>query len=336
MDARAPFACARRRVIAWLAVAALVVLAPNAHAAAYRTKNFVVQAPTRALAAEIGQSAEAWRKKLALEWLGKEMPAWSKPCPIKARVAPNLGAGGATSFMFDRGEVYGWEMEVQGSRQRVLDSVLPHEITHTVFATHFRQPLPRWADEGACTTVEHKSEVGKQERMLIRFLKTGKGIPFSRMFAMKEYPPEVMPLYSQGHSVATFLIERRGKAAFLEFLEDGMEDENWPAAVREHYGHASLLDLQVKWLDWVKAGRPRLARETGPTVVAQADAPSRITGASRAGDQPSGSALAAVERRDQEESVYASMGRSAGQGSKPVTPQESAYDASRATGTVWR
>ena len=38
--------------------------------------------------------------------------------------------------------------------RRILDSVLPHEITHTIFATHFGQPLPRWADEGACTTVD--------------------------------------------------------------------------------------------------------------------------------------------------------------------------------------
>ena len=61
-------------------------------------------------------------------------------------------------------------MSIQGSRQRILDSVLPHEVTHTIFASHFRQPLPRWADEGACTTVEHASERAKQEKMLIEFL----------------------------------------------------------------------------------------------------------------------------------------------------------------------
>jgi hypothetical protein len=86
-------------------------------------------------------------------------------------------------------------MKVQGSRERVLDSVVPHEVTHTVFATHFRQPLPRWADEGACTTVEHRSEIAKQERMLIDFLKTRRGIPFNAMFDMKDYPQDVLPLY---------------------------------------------------------------------------------------------------------------------------------------------
>ena len=89
---------------------------------------------------------------------------------------------------------------------RILDSVLPHEVTHTIFATHFRRPLPRWADEGACTTVEHHSERQKQQMFLIDFLHTGRGIAFNQMFAMKEYPQDVMPLYSQGYSLARYLV----------------------------------------------------------------------------------------------------------------------------------
>jgi hypothetical protein len=233
-------------------------------AAGYRTTNFVVSAPTPQLAKEIGDQAEVYRKQLAMEWLGKELPAWSKPCPIRAQVQPNLGAGGATKFVFDRGEVFGWDMNIQGSRERVLDSVLPHEVTHTIFASYFRQPVPRWADEGACTTVEHPSEVSKQERNLIQFLKTGRGIPFSQMFAMKEYPSDVMPLYAQGHSLSEWLIESRGRKAFLEFVGDGMKDENWPRAVHEHYGFQSLLAMQTAWNDWVKQGRPHVTPETSP------------------------------------------------------------------------
>ena len=71
-------------------------------------------------------------------------------------------------------------MKIQGSRERILDSVLPHEITHTIFATHFGRPLPRWADEGACTTVEHASEKAKQDKLLIQFLLTDRGIPSTR------------------------------------------------------------------------------------------------------------------------------------------------------------
>lgn len=241
----------------WLAI---LLLAPAlVHAGAgYRTPNFVVDAPTPQLAKEIGEAAERYRKDLSVEWLGKELPRWAKPCPIKARVAPNLGAGGATSFIFDRGQVFGWRMEIQGSAERILDSVLPHEVTHTIFACHFRQPLPRWADEGACTTVEHHSEISKQENMLIEFLQTRRGIPFSQMFRMKEYPQDVLPLYAQGHSLVHFLISQQGKQEFLNFLADGMRDENWERAVSQKYGYSDLAILQDTWLDWVKSGRPEI------------------------------------------------------------------------------
>ncbi len=246
---------------------AIALCGTRAEAARYKTTNFLVNAPTPQLAQEIGDAAEHWRRELAIDWIGKEMPPWSRPCPIKADVAPNLGAGGVTTFVFDRGEVFDWNMTITGTRERVLDSVLPHEITHTIFACHFRQPLPRWADEGACTTVEHKSEIAKQEHLLIRFLKTGKGIPFGQMFAMKEYPPDVLPLYAQGHSLTRFLIGQYGQPEFLEFLADGMSDENWPRAVREHFGHESLFALQNAWLDWVKQGRPQLPGEKESGVL---------------------------------------------------------------------
>jgi len=192
---------------------------------------------------------------------------------LTAQVAPNLGAGGATSFVFEQREVFGWRMTIQGSRQRILDSVLPHEITHTVFACHFRQALPRWADEGACTTVEHASERGKQERMLITFLQTGRGISFSRMFAMKEYPSDVMPLYSQGYSLARFLMAQGGKRKFLEFIGTGLENENWPHALQSHYGYENLLALQNNWLSWVRKGSPDLPNlPSGQLIAATPDA----------------------------------------------------------------
>jgi hypothetical protein len=234
--------------------------------ASFRTTNFVVSTSTPELAKEIGQAAEKYRKELAIQWLGKEMRSWSQPCPITAQVADSLGAGGATSFLFERGEVYGWRMTIQGSHQRILDSVLPHEVTHTIFATYFRQPLPRWADEGACTTVEHASERTKQQNMLIDFLRTGRGIAFSRMFAMKEYPQDVMPLYSQGYSLARYLIANGGRQKFLAFVKDGLQDENWTRAIQQHYGYKSLGTLQNTWLAWVKQGSPAIDQPNAPAA----------------------------------------------------------------------
>jgi hypothetical protein len=238
------------------AIVALWCWSSAAYAAGYRTANFIVEAPTAAIARRIGDAAEQYRHDLSVEWTGRSMPRWSRPCPITARVEPGLGAGGATSFVFDRGEVFNWTMTIQGSEDRVLDSVLPHEITHTVFASHFRRPLPRWADEGACTTVEHPVERARQHRLLIEFLTTGRGIDFPSMFAMKEYPADVLPLYSQGYSLARYLIERGGRHKYVSFVGHGLDTGDWSHALATFYGVPNPVALQQVWLDWVRNGCP--------------------------------------------------------------------------------
>jgi len=276
--------------------ASFLCLSQIASAASHRTENFIVTAATKELASTIAHTAERYRKQLAVEWLGHELPRWSQPCPIKAtKIGPRFGAGGATSFLFEThgqqfarpasyrsgqrgdglfqarpvGRPYGWEMSVEGSRERVLDSVLPHEVTHTIFATHFGRPLPRWADEGASTTVEHVSEKAKQHRMLYQFLKSDRGIAFNRMFAMNEYPADILPLYSQGFSLARFLIAQGGKRKFVKYLEDGLNSNNWTASTKSHYGFKSLSELQVTWNDWVREGSPALPKaDTKPTMLA--------------------------------------------------------------------
>ena len=249
---------------------AIVLLAAiGSLGASHRTANFVVQAPTPDLARQIGETAEKYRRELAIEWTGSAMPNWAQPCPIVAQVGEHLGAGGATSFVFDRGEVFSWDMNIQGSHERLLDSVLPHEVMHTVFATHFRQPLPRWADEGACTTVEHPAEKSKQEKMLIYFLQNKQGIAFSKMFAMREYPKHVMPLYSQGFSLARYLLAQGGKRKYVAYVGEGLETGDWVATTKRHYGYENLADLQESWLTWVKQGSPNtVTGRNAPTQVA--------------------------------------------------------------------
>ena len=232
-----------------------------------RSQHFIVSAPTPQLAQEICQAAEQFRRDLAMEWLGRELPPWQGPCPIEAQVAPGLGAGGATSFVFQNNTPGQWTMKIQGSRERILDSVLPHEITHTIFATHFGRPLPRWADEGGCTTVEHASEKAKQDKFLVQFLKSDRGIPFNDMFRMKEYPPDILPLYSQGYSLARFFIEQGGKPKFVEYVGEGMRTNNWTATTRKYYGFNSLSDLQLTWVEWVRHGSPALPEGKVPEVL---------------------------------------------------------------------
>ena len=251
-------------------VLATLSLAVPGWAAGARSKNFIVTASDAQFARTIAAAAERYRRDLALDWLGKELPPWREPCPIRVHDGPRLGAGGETSFMFDGGRPFGWQMMVQGSRERILDSVLPHEITHTIFATHFGRPLPRWADEGACSTVEHEAERSKLERHLLRFLANDRGIAFRRMFAMRDYPKDILPLYAQGYSLSRFLIQQGGRRRFIQFVGDGMQTGQWERMVERYYGYEGLGKLQDAWLAWIRQGRPVIAM---PISVPAASAP---------------------------------------------------------------
>lgn len=247
-------------------------------AASHRSPNFFVNAPTPEIAREVATTAERYRSELAVEWLGQELPNWARPCTVTVRVG-QVGAGGVTSFNFDRGEVYGWNMTLQGPYDRILDSVLPHEVSHTIFACYFRRPLPRWADEGAATLAEIDSERRRQTTTARQVLGNRQHIPLRKLVGMKEYPTEmrdVMTLYAEGYSLAELLVQRSGKTVYLNFLNDA-HYIGWEQAVQKHYGYRGLEELEQEWHGWIMAGSPPLQPVAGQQI-ADATAPGKRTG----------------------------------------------------------
>jgi hypothetical protein len=248
-----------------LAFLGMVTLSATAHSqlfvgprAIVQSANFLVYAKSDAFANEVARVAEANRKQLAIHWLGRELPNWPEPCPLIVNDGARTPASGETRYiLIPGGGVADFNMSVSGTKERILDSVLPHEITHTIMASHFAalgKPIPRWADEGTCTTVEHLSERSKHDHMLVQFLSQGKGIPFATLFTLKDYPPEMLPLYAQGYSLTCFLIAQGGPRRFVQFLERGMQNDDWVAATDEYYQYPRLGKLQTAWNDWVSNG----------------------------------------------------------------------------------
>lgn len=261
----------------WLSILLVFGLASAAHGGRYATTNFVVTAPTDEIAEKVAKTAEYYRKHLALDWLGQEFPAWREPCTVSVKVG-QIGAGGATTFTFDRGEVFGWDMKVQGTLERVLDSVIPHEVNHTIFATHFRRPLPRWADEGAASLCEHESERMRQVALLNEVIMNKERIPLSELFDITEYPKDMrktLTLYAEGYSMAEFLVQRKGKegrAIYLKFLHDALQ-EGWEKATVQHYGFRGVADLEQQWKGWVVAGSPPIRAADDPQLAISVPAP---------------------------------------------------------------
>ncbi len=251
-----------------------------ADAANIRTQNFLVQAPTPGLAKAVAEAAERYRHDLAVHWFGNALRPWPAPCPIRVIAGPNLAAQGVTTY--NPAPVRDFQMEVVGTPERILDSVLPHEVTHTIMATHFGRPLPRWADEGICTTVEHASERNKHELKLREFLNSRRGIAMNRLFLMTEYPADVLPMYAQGYSVCRFLIDQKGPRTFIRFLHDYMNQPSWTVNIKKHYNYDSLRELQEFWLAWVDQGSGEVAKFSKTKPAAQIALATELTGSPKA------------------------------------------------------
>src|SRR5690606_19789169 len=113
------------------------------------TTNFVMRGNfSPEFIAKAEQQAEHCRKTLAIEWLGSEIPAWRKACTVELVPADHSG-GGSTFYGFDvSGRAFDLEGKWSGPEDRLLQDVIPHEVLHTILASHLGE-VPRWADEGA-------------------------------------------------------------------------------------------------------------------------------------------------------------------------------------------
>jgi hypothetical protein len=236
-----------------IGILAILVASSHASAAAgasYRTPNFVVEAPTPEAARAVADRAESFRKSIAIQWLGREIPPWKRPCPVKVKLTGGE-AGGVTSFGFARGGVSDQTMSVEGRLDRILASALPHEVTHTIFAAYFGGPMPRWADEGASLLSEDLRERRRHDQISLDLLARRGDMPLASLFRVEDYPGDLMGFYGQGYSISRFLVEMGGRPRFLQFVRDGLRG-GWDAAAKGHYGLADVREMERAWRSWHK------------------------------------------------------------------------------------
>jgi hypothetical protein len=137
-------------------------------------------------------------------------------------------------------------------------------VTHTIFASYFGGPMPRWADEGASLLSEDERERLRHDRIAIELLARGGEIPLARLFQIEDYPKDLMSFYGQGYSISRFLIEMGGRPRFLRFVRDGLKD-GWDVATRAQYQLANVRELDRAWRSW-----HRVAVQS-PSVTARND-----------------------------------------------------------------
>ena len=152
--------------------------------------------------------------------------------------------------------------------------------------------------------MEHPVERARQHRLLIEFLRTGRGISFPEMFAMKEYPADVLPLYSQGYSLARYLIERGGRKRYIQFVGDGLASSDWPESLSQYYGIHDIGKLQTVWLEWVKRGCPAPPASVAASIPQVKDIAQTTRGQSPDGPYVKGPARNRISATAARQSIY--------------------------------
>src|SRR5205807_963751 len=142
----------------------------------------------------------------------------------------------------------------KGTLGRVLKGLLPHELTHVLFAHYFGWQPPRWADEGGAILSEDGIQGNRQSQIFRKMLIDERSFSLRRLLAMRHYPDDVACLYAQGHSISRFLVGEKSRMVFLAFVREGLES-GWDGAVQNQYGYQSVEQLEKAWLGWVAKER---------------------------------------------------------------------------------
>ena len=211
----------------------LLLIAPAITAAA---GNFTCADPA------IRRAAEAARIRSARFWTGRELPGrWARPCPIT--IESDRSTGGVTRFTFSGGEVFGWSMLVRGTRQAILDDVIPHEVDHAVRASLVRRPIVRWLDEGCASQMESPAVHARLRQQALAA--DGRRL-LTTWLDRTDYPRDgrdLAALYATGFSFAEYLLECGGPQRLLEMQRDPRRPS---AKFRDHYG-ADAEQLIDEW-----------------------------------------------------------------------------------------
>jgi hypothetical protein len=130
---------------------------------------------------------------------------------------------------------------------------LPHEICHVFFfKEHGCKPLPRWADEGAATSVESREFRANRLYRARDLVSRNQHLPLTEFIATSEYPQEDAErdiFYLQSASFAAWIL-RDGPSNFLKLVRCGDRCKN-AAFVSKELGYDSVEACEKAWQKWL-------------------------------------------------------------------------------------
>lgn len=238
------------RATAGLLAVAVVLVVPlvASGAGAAHSENFIVLAPSEALADELLARAEQFRQEVAMEWLGKPLPPNIGPTILHLELSDSEDRG--QTWVIDHPDRKYHRVWLVTNRESAMGSTLRHEIVHVVMATRFPKRLPQWAEEGAASLSDGGGRPEIRENIIDWYAETKNWPDLAGVFESEIIPSHDKAAYSVAASVTHYLLSKKDKPTFIAFAAESKED-GLDAALHDRYGIGSLTDLQGQWEAWV-------------------------------------------------------------------------------------
>ncbi len=224
----------------------------------HETPNFLIFHADSALAESAAGVAESVRTAQAKRWGSSAVQeAWTTRCEIylypngkafaKATGQPEASPG-FSIIESDRKQITTRKVHLRADQPRLVEAVLPHEVTHVVVADLFTvQQIPRWADEGIAVLAEPESEQKLRAADLQESLSSGQVFELRQLMSTDTPKAKDWSLYyAQSVSLTRFLVEQGTPAQLIQFVrESGRKGAE--AALREVYRIGGFEELQKQW-----------------------------------------------------------------------------------------
>ncbi|GIW88871.1 MAG: hypothetical protein KatS3mg108_3195 [Isosphaeraceae bacterium] len=242
-----------------------------------KTANFLIYHADPDLARKVAEAAEAARLAAWNRWADhRPLAPWNPPCYLY--LFPDAGifaavtgqpadSPGFSTVGFLGGHVTARRINLRAGHPKLVDAVLPHEVTHVVLAEILGEvPIPRWADEGIAALSEPDAEQALRAGELADQIDSPQLFPIRDLLLM-DYPDEHRwPLYyAQSISLTRFLVQLKGERIFLQFLRDAAR-HGYDVELARVYGFASIDDLEYAWKSRVATALAGHDRSSGSSV----------------------------------------------------------------------
>jgi len=231
---------------------ALLLLLPARLPAAdlQASENFVVLAPDKELALDVLARAETWRSKIALRWLGEELPPSIGRATIRVELSDNRDE--ASTWVVNDPDLGRHRVHLIGTREVLTGGALAHELVHVILGTQYPRRLPPWIEEGIASSYDELRRKQIRRAVLAHFAERGSWPPVAQLLDLRRINRRDQTAYTASASLTEFLLTRGDEARLLKFARAGQRD-GWNAALDRHYGLRNVQELQAAWQKFARA-----------------------------------------------------------------------------------